>query len=219
MIARASGSPSGGRGRAHAPPPARHYRGKTRFGSSPSDGTPSTRFLTLLFPPKPSLPLPALHRESHQGGHARAGGGPSSRPQLRRHRAGASTLRARAPNPLLLDRPPPRPAVSFSWVLGQKLSSPPPSHRPNLTISSPALRRSCSVSSARAPASPPRCSSPWVRLPPASHQGYIQPFSFPYLIHCEKKNAHPRRRLTTPSSPFFPSPTLRHLPQGGAHRG
>ena len=142
MIARASGSPSGGRGRAHAPPPARHYRGKTRFGSSPSDGTPSTRFLTLLFPPKPSLPLPALHRESHQGGKARAGGGPSSRPQLRRHRAGASTLRARAPHPLLLDRPPPRPLVSFYWVQGQKLYSPPPTHPPNQKIYTPPLPRS-----------------------------------------------------------------------------
>ena len=187
MIARASGSPSGGRGRAHAPPPARQYRGKTRSGSSPSDGTPSTRFLTLLFPPKPSLPLPALHRESHQGGHARAGGGPSSRPQLRRHRAGASTLRARAPHPLLLDRPPPRPAVSFSWVLGQKLSSPPPSHRPNLTISSPALRRSCSVSSARAPASPPRCSSPWVRLPRPLTKDISNPSLSPTLSTARKK--------------------------------
>jgi hypothetical protein len=71
--------------------------GKNKIWQLPSDGTPSTRFLTLLFPPQPSLHPPALHREGHQGGHARPRGGPSPRPQLRRHRAGASTPRARTP--------------------------------------------------------------------------------------------------------------------------
>ena len=47
------------------------------------------------FLPDPSSPLPstdaAFHRESHQGGDARAGRGSPPRPQLRRHRAGTRT--------------------------------------------------------------------------------------------------------------------------------
>ena len=56
-------------------------------------------------------------------------------------------------------------------------------------------------------------------LPRPLTKDISNPSLSPTLSTARKKNAHPRRRLTTPSSPFFPSPTLRHLPQGGAHRG
>ena len=213
MIARVR-IPVGGRG-ARTRLRRRGIIAETRFGSSPSDGTPSTRFLTpsssQTFPSSPSA---SPRKPSRWSCSRRRRPVVSATP--RRHRAGASTLRARAPHPLLLNRPPPRPAVSFSWVLGQKLSSPPPL-TDRIRRYPPRLRRSCSVSSARAPeagqgAQVHGCVSP------ASHQGYIQPFSFPYLIHCEK-NAHPRLLLTTLPLPFFSFPTLRHLPQGGAHRG
>ena len=127
------------------------------------------------FLPDPSSPLPstdaAFHRESHQGGDARAGRGSPPRPQLRRHRAGTRTRLPPLPSHRPVDGDE-RQSVSF---LGQALwrSSPLSVARRFATRSDPSAaastNRSCSASSAKAPASPPRCSSPWVRLlsPPA----------------------------------------------------
>ena len=127
-----------------------------------------------VFLPDPSSPLPstdaAFHRESHQGRDARAGRGSPPRPQLRRHRAGTRT---RLP-PLPSRTPVGRWRATSASFLGQALwvvlpLGPPSASRLALTPPPNSSNRSCSASSAKAPASPPRCSSPWVRLlaPPA----------------------------------------------------
>ena len=126
-------------------------------------------FLTLPHP-SPSTDA-AFHRESHQGRDARAGGGSPPRPQLRRHRAGTRTRLPPLPSHRPVDGDE---RQSFSF-LGQALwrSSPLSGARRFATRSDPSAaastNRSCSASSAKAPASPPRCSSPWVRplYPPA----------------------------------------------------
>ena len=120
-------------------------------------------FLTLPHP-SPSTDA-AFHRESHQGRDARAGGGSPPRPQLRRHRAGTRTRLPPLPSHRPVDGDE---RQSFSF-LGQALwrSSPLSGARRFATRSDPSAaastNRSCSASSAKAPASPPRCSSPWVR--------------------------------------------------------
>ena len=80
----------GARGRAAARLPGTLFDGKSQIRARvPPVVAAEVSFLTLPHP-SPSTDA-AFHRESHQGGDARAGRGSPPRPQLRRHRAGTRT--------------------------------------------------------------------------------------------------------------------------------
>lgn len=146
-----------------------------------------------LLHPSPASPSPtALHREGHQGCHAGPGGGPPSRPQLRRHRAGESAPRRPSRGPLSRwIGCPLRESEDLALGLGQRclpVRAGPPSEaiQSSVAHTRPLLsfqRRSCSVSSARAPASPPRCSRAWVSTPAPLFSPH---FAATSLIRCRE---------------------------------